>query len=235
MMVTPELRNASSRRRCSSVFRSKSMCAKVCSDGRKVTSVPVRNSPFSRLGADAGDRQRARPGRRAAKRHLVLLAAAIDRQLQPLGERVHHRDADAVQAAGDLVGVLVELPAGVQLGHDDLGRRDAFALVDVGGDAAAVVGDGDRAVGVEDHLDARGPAAPAPRRWRCRPPRRPCGAGPSRRRCRRCTCPGRLRTASRPFRTLMEFGAVVARRRRRLFVGHSTFQRDEAGGVHTHA
>ena len=44
-----------------------------------------------------------------------------------------------MQAAGDLVGILVELPAGVQLGHDDLGRRDAFALVDVGRDAAAVV------------------------------------------------------------------------------------------------
>ncbi len=55
------------------------------------------------------------------------------------GERVDHRDADAVQAARHLVGVLVELSAGMQLGHDHFGRRDAFALVDVGGDAAAVV------------------------------------------------------------------------------------------------
>src|SRR5439155_15862111 len=57
--------------------------------------------------------------------------------------------------AGDLVGVLVEFPAGVQLGHDHFGRGNAFAFVDVGGDAAAVVGDGGAAVGVEDHLDAR--------------------------------------------------------------------------------
>jgi hypothetical protein len=63
-----------------------------------------------------------------------------------------------VQAAGDLVAVLVELPAGVQLGHDDLGRRDAFALVHVHRDAAAVVGDGAGAVGVEDHLHPGRPA-----------------------------------------------------------------------------
>ena len=155
--MTPELRNASSRSRCSSVLRSNSMVAKVCSDGRKVTSVPVRNSPLSRLGAAPviASGVTGSPWREA---HLVLDAAAVDGQLQPLGERVDHRDADAVQAAGDLVGVLVELTAGVQLGHDDLGRRDAFALVDVGGDAAAVVGDRGRAVGVEDHLDARRPA-----------------------------------------------------------------------------
>ena len=83
------------------------------------------------------------------------LAVAVDAQLEPARERVHHRDAHAVQTAGDLVGVLVELTARVQLGHDDLGRRDAFALVDVGWDAAAIVGDGHRAVGVERDRDFR--------------------------------------------------------------------------------
>ena len=58
-----------------------------------------------------------------------------------------------MQPAGDLVGVLVEFPAGVQLGHDDFGRRDAFALVDVGRNAAAVIVDRGRAVSVEGHLD----------------------------------------------------------------------------------
>ena len=58
-----------------------------------------------------------------------------------------------MQAAGHLVGVLVELPAGVELGHDHFRRRDAFALVDLGRDAAAVVHHRDRAVGVERHLD----------------------------------------------------------------------------------
>ena len=84
-----------------------------------------------------------------AELHHVLLAVAPDGELEEGRERVHHRDADAVQAAGNLVGVLVEFPAGVELGHDDLGRRHALALVDVGRDAAAVVAHGDRGVGVE--------------------------------------------------------------------------------------
>ena len=82
----------------------------------------------------------------------MLLAVAPDRELEPGRERVHHRDADAVQAARDLVGVLVEFPAGMQMGHDDLGGRDPFALVDVGRDAAAVVAHRAGAVRIErDH------------------------------------------------------------------------------------
>ena len=63
-----------------------------------------------------------------------------------------------MQAAGHLVGILVEFSAGMELGHDDLGRRDAFLLVDVGRDAAAIVGDGDGAIGVERHRHAVGMA-----------------------------------------------------------------------------
>jgi hypothetical protein len=37
----------------------------------------------------------------------------------------------------------------VQLGHDDLRRRDAFFLVDIGRDAATIVLDTDRSVGVQ--------------------------------------------------------------------------------------
>ena len=58
-----------------------------------------------------------------------------------------------MQTAGDLVGVLVELSARMELGHDDLGSRDAFALMDLGRDAAAVIVDRDRPVGVERHVD----------------------------------------------------------------------------------
>ncbi len=94
----------------------------------------------------------------ALEPHLVAFAVAIDDQLQPVGQGVDDGDADAVQAARDLVGILVELTAGVQLGHDDLGSGDALLAVDVGGDAAAVVGDRDRAVGVEDDLDQVGVA-----------------------------------------------------------------------------
>jgi hypothetical protein len=81
----------------------------------------------------------------------VLLAVAADGQAQPLGQGVDAGHADAVQAAGHLVAVLVELAAGVQHAHDDLGGG-ALGLVlvvelDAHRDAAAVVGDGNGVVG----------------------------------------------------------------------------------------
>ncbi len=59
-----------------------------------------------------------------------------------------------MQAAGNLVRVVVEFSARVQHGHDDLGRGTPFFAVDVGRDAPAVVLDGDRFVGVNRHDDA---------------------------------------------------------------------------------
>src|SRR5215471_4376512 len=44
----------------------------------------------------------------------------------------------------------------MQLSHDDFGRRDAFALVNVGRDAAAVVAHRYRAVGIERDQDLLG-------------------------------------------------------------------------------
>ncbi len=55
-----------------------------------------------------------------------------------------------MQATGNLVGIVVEFTAGVQHGHDDLGRRAAFLGVDIDRNAAAVVLDRDRAVAVDD-------------------------------------------------------------------------------------
>jgi hypothetical protein len=74
--------------------------------------------------------------------HEMLVAAAPDAQLERDRERVDDRDADAVQAARDLVGILVELSAGMELGHDDLGGGNAFLAVDIDRNAAAIVRDG---------------------------------------------------------------------------------------------
>ena len=106
-------------------------------------------------GADHGER-----GCRlaVAELHEMLQAVAPDGDLEPSRERVDHGDADAVQAAGHLVGVLVEFSAGVQLGHDDLGGGHAFALVDVGRDAAAVVAHRAGTVGIERDHDFLGEA-----------------------------------------------------------------------------
>ncbi len=91
----------------------------------------------------------------AMKLHEIRVAVAPDPQLEPFGKRIHHRDTDPVQAARDLVRVLVELPAGVQLRHDDLGRRslEIVIILDVGRNAAPVVDHGNGIVRVDDDLD----------------------------------------------------------------------------------
>ncbi len=83
--------------------------------------------------------------------HQVFLPVAPDAKGQAGRQRIDDGNADAVQAAGDLVGVLVEFAAGVELGHDDLGRRNALFLVDAGGNAASVVDDGAGTVCVQRH------------------------------------------------------------------------------------
>ena len=89
--------------------------------------------------------------RHAALVHLLPdLAVAVDLEPQPLGEKVDDADADAVESARHLVGVAVELSAGVELGHDDLGRRAPALLVGVHRNAAPVIGHGDRLIGVDD-------------------------------------------------------------------------------------
>ena len=98
--------------------------------------------------------------RRAARVVLrVDVAVAADLDVQLLGQRVDDRHADAVQAAGDLVAAAVaELAAGVQHGQHDLDGGQALLLHDRDGDAAAVVGDGDRVVRVDGHGDLRAEA-----------------------------------------------------------------------------
>ena len=81
---------------------------------------------------------------------LVLLrpdgAVAGRLDAHPRGERVHDADADAVQAAGDLVAAATELAAGVEDGVDDFeGVLAGRVLADR--DAATVVLDGHHAVG----------------------------------------------------------------------------------------
>ena len=58
-----------------------------------------------------------------------------------------------MQARGDLVALVVELPAGVQGGHHHLEGGLLGLLVEVDGDAAAVVGDGDAAIDVQPDRD----------------------------------------------------------------------------------
>jgi hypothetical protein len=92
----------------------------------------------------------------ALEAHAVHVAVAADLGLEPLGERVDDRHADAVQAARDLVRRLVELPARVQHRHHDFDRV-LPAAVHADRDAAAVVDDLAAPVRVERDRDV--PAA----------------------------------------------------------------------------
>ena len=90
---------------------------------------------------------------------LVLLvidvAVAADFDLAPFGEEIDGRDADAVQAAGGFVGALLKLAAELENGHHAFERGDVAIglfgelLVLLDGNAAAIVLDRDRAVGVD--------------------------------------------------------------------------------------
>ena len=78
------------------------------------------------------------PVRHAARELLAVdLPVAAHLGDEPLGERVDDRDADAVEAARDLVAVAAELAAGVELRQHDGERRQALVLDDVDRDAAS--------------------------------------------------------------------------------------------------
>ena len=82
----------------------------------------------------------------------IDLAVEMDFGDQPFGERVHDRDADAVQAARYLVPVAAELSAGVELGQDDRQRRQPLLLHHLDGDPAAVIRDRHGVVRMDDDL-----------------------------------------------------------------------------------
>ena len=92
-------------------------------------------------------------GLAAAKLHLVNLAVASNLDNHLLGQGVYNGDANAVQAAGNLIRGVIELAAGVQDGHDDLERGDLLHRVHVDRDASAVIDDGDGIVTMNGDFD----------------------------------------------------------------------------------
>ena len=104
--------------------------------------------------ADGAHVFEARRGRAAREGLAVKLAAARHLDFKMLGQRIHHRDADAVQAAARRIDVRVEFAARVQRRHDDFERRLARIFrMRIDGDAAAIIGDAKRAVRLKRNLD----------------------------------------------------------------------------------
>ena len=82
-----------------------------------------------------------------------MVAVAPDIGDEPLAEGVHHRTADTVQAAGNLVATGAELAAGVQFGERERQRADVLGGMLLDRDATAVVTDPAAAVGQQLHGD----------------------------------------------------------------------------------
>ena len=144
-MRTPAFRNASSRSRCESTSNEYPVLWKISASGWKVTLVPV---PLRRPHLVERCRRIA-----ALVALGVDLAVAFDLDREPLAQRVHDRDADAMEAARDLVGILVELAAGMERGEHHLGRRAVLGRVHPGRNAAPIVDHGDRVALVDRDVD----------------------------------------------------------------------------------
>ena len=84
------------------------------------------------------------------------LAVPRDFQLQPIGKRVDHRNAHAVETTRDFVGVAVKFSASVQHRQHNFRCGALLRRMHVHRDAPAVVHHGDRVVGVHGDVDLIG-------------------------------------------------------------------------------
>ncbi len=84
------------------------------------------------------------------------VAFAPDLEIQMIGKRIDATHAYAVKAARDFVTVRIEFAAGMQFGHYDLSRGDAFFLMNTYRNTAAVIGHRNRVVDVDDDVDLVG-------------------------------------------------------------------------------
>src|SRR5258708_18906738 len=80
-------------------------------------------------------------------------AIALNFEFEKVGKSVDDRDTDAVETAGNFVGVAVEFSACVENGKHNFGGGALFRGMHVNGNAAAVVEHGDGIVGVNRDVD----------------------------------------------------------------------------------
>ena len=107
---------------------------KICRSGQNRIRVPVtpfftrpplRSGPTAAVNGASGPSPSKTPG--APRWNDIALGRrrAVDLDVEPRRQRVDHRGADAVQAAGGDVRAAAELAAGVELGEDHLDARAA--------------------------------------------------------------------------------------------------------------
>ncbi len=121
---------------------------------RLLEDLPVRKERDRRPGA-FGRADLLHLALRHAPCELLPVEGAVTPHLgdQPFGESVDHRDADAVQTAGDLVPVAAELAPGVKLREHDGESREPLLFDHVDRNASTVIDDGYRIVGMDRDVD----------------------------------------------------------------------------------
>ena len=87
------------------------------------------------------------------KFHTVTVAVAAYFNFEPFGEGVDHRNADAVETAGNFIRIAVKFSTGVQNGVDHFQSRLVSAFFHADGNTAAVIFDGTTAVAVDGYFD----------------------------------------------------------------------------------
>ena len=105
---------------------------------------PVRRADYVYALGDAA----------AGELHLIYLAVPVHLHLEPFGQSVDDRRADAVQTAGDLIASAAELTARVQHGEHDLKRALAGLLLNVDRNTAAIIAHADNVALFYRHGDA---------------------------------------------------------------------------------
>src|SRR5207248_2061147 len=108
----------------------------------RVEELRIRPELYARAGvalADGADRFEPGADLAILEADVVFLTGALDPALEVLRQRIHYRDADAVQAAGELVVLVGEFGAGVQPREYELGSAHLLLGMDVDRHATAVI------------------------------------------------------------------------------------------------
>ena len=89
----------------------------------------------------------------ALKRNFMLATITAHNNLEARGKRIHARNADAVQTAGNFIALAAEFTASMKDGENDLDRRNFLFRMLVDRNSAAVVDNRDGIVFVNRDID----------------------------------------------------------------------------------
>src|SRR4030042_6490636 len=74
-------------------------------------------------------------------------------QVNKFGEGVDHREPHPMETSGDLVAAVIKFASRVEFGHYNIDSRTILFLVEIDGNAPAVISDGNAVIDMNDHVD----------------------------------------------------------------------------------